>query len=455
MPTEAEIQTQWKNLVNILEKTRAYADDNLVGAGGYIDVLYQSFEGEFIPLDGASFANRARALLASAVDQPQALAALEPMLYEYASVLAASATLGYGSGYQSANEVFVALYQWLHDNSDTVETRAITYTSVSANGGNAGTAGISRLTKDRMGYDVEACHVEKKMFRCVVDQNSGSQKWAESFETVGELSSFDGLRRGVTGSGESSRALIRAKHAGSGAGGSLLNNSSFSDFTASSSSGAQFSGWTETLAGAAVYTDITQDTSNYYRSHPNANTNASLKISMDNAADTVTLKQTIDNMRISRLDPDTPYFLRVMVNKTIGSAAGGSVSIKLGGNTTVTSTITALSANWDELVIPFDETTWLEEFGEEDFDIEIAWAGGTSGYMLFDDAIFCPWDQIDGTYWLIHQSTSTPVANLVEDEYYAVDTGGAPGTGILQYWCWIAGLGYLPSSASPSIADPV
>ena len=38
-PSEAEIQTQWKNTVNILEKTRAYADNDLADPGGYLDVL--------------------------------------------------------------------------------------------------------------------------------------------------------------------------------------------------------------------------------------------------------------------------------------------------------------------------------------------------------------------------------------------------------------------------------
>jgi len=453
MPTEAEIQTQWKNLVNILEKTRVYADDSLANAGGYIDVLYQSFEGEYIPVDGAAFATRVRALLSSAVNQSQAIAALEPVLFEYASILAASGTMGFGSGGQSIGEVFAALYQWLHDNTDSVATRAITYTAVSANGANVGNAVVSRLTEDRLGYDLEACHVEKKMLRCLIDQNSGAQKWAESFEIAGEASSFDGLRVGATGSGAASRPILRAKHAGSGAGGSLLNNSSFSDFTASVSSGAQFNNWVETLGGAAATTDITQDTTNYYRSHPNAGTNASMKISMNSASDAVLVKQSISSMRIARLDPNTPYFLRVMWNRAVGSGTAGTVALKLGKNTVVSVAVGA-QTGWQELVIPFDKTCWLEEFGEDSLDIEIGWNNGTAGFILFDDAIFCPWDLVDGTYWLVHQNNGTPVANLAGDEYYAVDTGGAPGTGILQYWSWVSGLGYLPSSGTPTITDP-
>ena len=321
MPTEAEIQTQWKNIVNVLEKTRAYADDDLADPSGYLDVLVQSFEGDYIPIDGAAFVSRIRSLLSSAVNQSQALSALEPVLYEYASIIAADTAHGYGSGFSNVNDLFGALYKWFIDDTITVKTRAITYTAVSAVSGNVGTAGISRLTEDRYGHKLEACHVEKKMAQCVADQNSGTQKWAERFQFIGEASSFDGLLIGATGSGEASRTTVTAKHAGSGAGGSLLNNSSFSDFTASSSSGAQFANWDETIVGAAT-TAITQDTTNYYRSHPNASTNASMKLTLANSGHSITLKQTLTNMRVSRLDPNTPYFLRVMVNKTIGSGAG-------------------------------------------------------------------------------------------------------------------------------------
>lgn len=453
MPTEAEIQTQWKNVVNVLEKTRVYADDNLADPGGYIDVLTQSFEGDYIPVEGAVFAARVRALLSSAVGPAQALAAMRPILFEYAAILSASATAGYGGGSRNAVDSFAALYTWLIDSSATVATRNITYTSVSANGSNDGSAGISRLTVDRFGHDLEACHAEKKMFKCVADQNSGAIKWAERFDSLGEVASFDGLQIGVTGTGEASRTQIVAKHAGNGPGGSQLNNSSFSSFTASVDSAAQFNNWDETLV-TALTTAITQDTDYYYRSHPNANTNGSMKLTLG-ASHSITVKQKLTNMRTSRLDSNTPYFLRVMWNRSIGSGAAGTVTLKLGSNATVSVTVAA-QTGWQELKIPFDKTCWLEEFGEEDMDIEIGWAGaaGTSGYILFDDVIFCPWDRIDGTYWLVDQAAATPVANLAGDEYYSVDTGGAPGTGILQYWCWRAGLGYLPSSGSPTIADP-
>ena len=73
MPTEAEVQTQWKNLVNVLEKSRAYFDDDLVDPGGYIDVFVQSLEGEYLSISGPSVVSRIRALCSSAVDASRVL----------------------------------------------------------------------------------------------------------------------------------------------------------------------------------------------------------------------------------------------------------------------------------------------------------------------------------------------------------------------------------------------
>jgi len=50
MPTEAEIQTQWKNGVACLEDERAFIDDTLFAASGNFDTFVQSFEGQYIPV---------------------------------------------------------------------------------------------------------------------------------------------------------------------------------------------------------------------------------------------------------------------------------------------------------------------------------------------------------------------------------------------------------------------
>lgn len=444
--TEAELQNQWKNAVYALELVRALADDSVTPSGGAIDVLVSSLEGQFTPTDLPLAMRSLRAQLSNAISPTMANAVLQPILYDYAGILSADATDGFGSAYRNPGDIFRALYDWFVDNSLTVESRAITYdTSATAGASNVGNGALSRLTVDANGFNLEACHVEKKQFKCRADQNTGAEKQAEVFEAVGTAASPDSCLRAVYGSGDSARASIVSRHAGSGNGGSLLNNSSFSTYSASAS--PKFSGWTETAGGAQV----SQDTTNYYRSFPNATTDASLKIT--GGGGTVTLTQTLANSRIRKIDPNTPYLLRVMLNKTIGSASGGTVTIRMGA-TEKSVTIAAMSANWTELVLDFDSGCWPKNFNQADFSVQIEWSSSTSGYLLVDDVIFCPWDLIDGTWWNIRGNAATHTPWLLNDILTVTDTGGAPATGKIQWWLFVAGLGYLPSSGTPTFADP-
>lgn len=444
--TEAEIQAQWKNAVDVLETVRAVADDTITPSGGKIDTLILSLEGQFTPIDLPQAMRSLRSNLSAAISPTLVNAVLQPILYDYASLLAADATDGFGSAYRKPGDVFRALYDWFVANALTVESRAITYdTSATAGGSNVGNGALSRLTVDANGFNLEACHVEKKQLKCRADQNTGAEKQAEVFEASGTTASPDSCLRAAYGSGDSARATLVSRHAGSGNGGSLLNNSSFSTYSASAS--PKFSGWTEVAGGASC----AQDTTNYYRSFPNATVDGSLKIT--GGGGTVTLRQTLANSRIRKVDPNTPYLLRVMLNKTIGTASGGTVTIRMGA-TEKSVTIAALASNWAELVVDFDAGCWPQEFNEADFAVEIEWSSSTSGYLLVDDVIFCPWDLVDGTWWNIRGNAATHTPWLLDDILTVTDTGGAPATGKVQWWLFVAGLGYLPSSGTPTFADP-
>lgn len=440
-PTEAEIQTQWKAAIDVLESLRAHADATQAAAGGKLDTLIQALEGEFTPVALSDEANRVRATLSTLVDDASALAMLAPIVREYANILSASAADGFGAASTDIGELSTAIYDWLHANSDTIETRGITYdTTPTAGGSNAGNGTLSRLTEDGNGYALEACHVEKKQLRCVSDANSGSSETAEQFEFSGEASSRDALLRTEFGSGENGRETLVNSHSGPGS--SLLSNSSFSDYDASAT--PKFAGWTEASGSG----NISQDTTKFYETHPGAQTDAALQLSGD-----AKLTQAVSAMRVQSLNANAPYFFRVMVNASEGSAAGGSVTIRL-GSTSATATIASLSAGWNELAIAFDETAWFESFNEADVDVEIEWSGSSGGTLLIDCAILRQWQAIDGTFWVLRSAASSPTAWRVGDTLTVTDTGGAAGTGKLQYWWWIAGLGYLPSSGSPTITDP-
>lgn len=444
--TEAEIQAQWKAAIDILETIRSSMDTSIFPTGGKVDTLMQALEGQYLPTDLPRFVQAIRQNASAILSPTVANAALAPILYEYAAILGADASLGFGSAYRQPADIFRALYDWFDENSLTVETRAITYdTTPTAGGTNVGNGTLSRLTVDAGGYALEACHIEKKQFRCRSDQNTGADKHAEVFEVAGIAAPPDSLLRGSYGSGDQARTAIVSRHAGSGNGGSLLNNSSFSTYSASAS--PKFSAWTETAGGS----QISQDTTNYYRSFPNATVDGSLKIT--GGSGTVTVTQTLANSRVRKIDPNTPYFLRVMLNKTIGTASGGTVTITMGG-TSKAIAIASLGSGWQELVVDFDSSCWPRSFNAADFAVTISWASSTSGYLLVDDVIFCPWDLIDGTYWNIRGNATSHTPWLLDDILTVTDTGGAPGTGKIQYWLFVSGYGYLPSSGTPTFADP-
>jgi len=436
-PSEAEIQAQWRNSVALLEGIRNHADGTVAGAAGQLDVLQQSLEGEYTPSGLAGASSRLRAGLSALVAPGTAQDFLLPCLYEYARFM--------GAPYSNAADIMITLRERFDTNSLSVESRAITYdTSATAGAGNVGNGVCSRLTVDEFGHKLEACTVEKKTLRCRADQNSGAKEFAEEFEVSGAAASFDSLLRAASGSATVARLF--ASHAGTSNGGSLLQNSSFSSYNASAT--PKFVGWTETAGGAS----LTQDTGNIYRSHPGATTDASLKIT--GGAGTVTVTQTLDNMRQKKLATNVPYLVRIMVNKTIGTAVGGSVTVRMGSQS-VTSTIAALGSGWVEMVLGTGIDGWFREFNEADFSIEIEWSSSTSGYILVDDVIFVPWTLIDGTYWNVRHNVASPVSWLVDDTLEFTDTGGAPATAKIQYWLWVAGLGCLPSTTgTPTFTEP-
>lgn len=454
-PSEAEVRTQWQAIVNILEKARNYYDGTVMGAGGLFDTLEQAYEGEYIPVALPGTLRTLRSMMSSMVDGSRALEMLSPVMWEYARI---SGVNGVG-GYANVQDCWKALWEYFAANTYTVKTRGITYaataTSTSntsnSSGGYAiiGNGTCSRLTVDQGGYNLEACTVESKRIRCIQDSRSGALENAEVFEVLGRPQSADALLRGSFGSGDIARATIRNRHAGSGAGGSILRNSSFSTY--SSTASPKFSGWTETSGGSA----LSQDTTNYYREHPpgGTSTRASMKITWGGS--TVTVSQTVTDMANGRLDPDTPYFLRVMVNKAIGSGSGGNFIVRLGA-VTVTTAVSSISAsNWTEVIVPLTSSSWFRVFNQNSFTVQIEWASGSSGYLLVDDVILCPFDLVDGTYWVVRHNAASPTSWKLDDVLTFTDTGGAAGTGKIQWWLWVAGFGSLPStSGSPTIDDP-
>lgn len=458
--TEAEIQAMITNVVDILEKIRVQADVWAAPEGPF-DVLIKSLEGNFAPETAtavASLRSQVSDLLTAGVAQSLLL----PLIREYMQFISEDGTVTTANTAGAPEEMMSALFQHMINNALTVESRAITYdttttkTTTTEGGTSFGTGDIKRLTVDEhgIGYDLESCTIERKNFVCVRDQNTGVKEEAEVFEVRGEVVSFDQMGRntaGVSGQlGSGFLGTIGALNAGNGNSGSLLRNSSFSDFNSANTN--RFDGWAPTYGASAVAADVTQDTTNTYRQFPGSSTSASMKIAMDSSGDSIIHTQVIADMSVSQLDPNVPYFLRIMWNGTVGSAVGGTIKLRL-GSTEVT--VSVAQSNWQELLIPADKDTWTRNFNQDDFGIDIEWDAGTSGFLLIDDVLFAPYTLIGGTYWAIRQVHATaPLPWLLDDLLHVTDTGGAPATGEIQYWLYRSGLGYLPGAATNSWSDP-
>jgi hypothetical protein len=428
-PSRVEIETQWKNAVDVIETARAFLDGTLLTDW---DTLEQSVEGDFTPRGITTWAAANRANASVMIDAFAARTMLEPLIYEYGKFIS--------SDFRNAGAIWGDVYRYMHDNSLSVNSRDIVFASMAAGGSNVGDGTLRRLNVDENGYSMEACHIELKTARCVQDGNTGTNRHAENFDLYGINAPKDGIARLSAGSG---RRLVgmRAKHAGGGPGGSRLLNSSFTTYNASGTVTTKFRGWTITNAVG----NVTEDTTNFYRGHPgDGDVTRALQFSANEK-----LVQKIKTAGI-RLNPNLPYFLRVMFNRAVGSGTG-TLTIRCGTNTA--SVVLAAQTGWNELALTIDANLWPINFYEDDLDIEIEISGMT-GTVLIDDVWFGPWDFFDGGFWLLFGG-ATPFA--IEDVFTGTDTGGNPGTtGKLQYYNWLSGFGYLPSAtaAGETWTDP-
>ena len=420
--TLTDVQDQWDDLVILLEKLRRWGDEDLIS---YLANFEQEAKGNYTPQGIASFTAAMRSGYQALITGGRSALGLQPILYEFGTVI--------DSPYRDLLLVFRDVYDYIEANDLHVPTRGLTFGTPTADGANVGTGFVNRLTRDWNNYDTEACRIETKTIICRQDANSGARRHAEIFEVFGEQPSIDALELRKYGTGP--RGQVISRHAGTGLGGSLLKNSSFSTY----SSGGEFSGWTKT--GTVV-----QDTNNFYRSHPGATTDASAYMTAGS-----TLTQLIED-GANALDVNTPYFLRVMIKAATGSATGQLI-LRIGAVTKTIADVSLLSTDangWAEVMIDLTEDCWFRNFNEEGLAIEIDFDTGTqTGSLLVDDAILTPWDIIDGTFLII---TGSETPWLVDDKYTMVDSQGDATDGLRNYWTYLAGFGYLPNT---SRGDPV
>ena len=437
-PTEAELQTILQRTTAVFENARAYIDGTLTGAGGDIDDVVQALEGSRVyvelPNALAGFRNTAQSL----ISRQTARALLAPIILEYARLLPV------GSGKTSILELMQAIREHWRSPAQSIRRRDLVFAAAAAGGSNVGNLTIERLNVDEDGNTFEDATAETKTFRCIADVNSGAKQWAERFSVAGTEASYDAAELGRKGSGDSG-AILEAMHGGSGT--NLLRNGSFAEYTATGT--PKFNGWTETSGGSL----ITEDTVNTYRQLPGESTARALRMTAGGGT-TIEIRQPLSEFRRQVFERFDPVYARVMVNKTPGAGAGGTLTLTFGAQT-LTVNVVDLPTGWTELRIPIGTACYRKAWNTGALFFGLKWTPSTStGYIVFDEATLVPWTRVDSTYWLAIMRAAAPVASLAEDIYTAATTGGAPGTGKIGWLLKVAGYGHLPSSATPTLADP-
>lgn len=411
--TNAQIQTEIKDRIAIAQELLKAASVNSVSPLlNYItreETAQDDPAGDYTAQSNASL-KAVRALLAAAVDGAAWQAVIDPLLLNYAKVIGDVVE-------QDGLGILRRIYLYFIANSYSVNSRDITYGSVSA-GSNIGSGTINRLTVDAYGYDLEACHLETKKAECFFDETTGAERDAEIFRVRGETRQVDQLA--IDGSG------VLLDITGLAAKDSLILNASFSNYAGELTLPTEISGWTPG-SGAAVFTNLDIDESNYYRKAGGTTdpTPRSLKFTASEY-----VYQTLQTAGI-KLNPDIPIYMQLAYNREVGSAAG-TLTFTV-GSTSVSVTLAA-QTGWNILRIPLTKVCYPRNFGYlADPQVKIQ-AQLSSGTLLVDDVCIAPFDEVDGT-WIKIVGGATPFAGSNRDSFTWTDS--LVGTdSVIQKWLW-------------------
>jgi hypothetical protein len=433
-PSRVEIENQFCYAIKPLNELRKFAGTHSYQGAGSLksvdvqsnylqdeDDLVQNLEGDFTrekidALDGF------RRLLDNALSAGPSV--MYPHMREYMKF----------AGYPEtdAQAMCTRLYEYMNDNSLTVQGRGFTFGTPAAQTGIVGNGTINRCNVDENGYNIEAQTGTSagctKWAECVADEHSGANEHEEQFYFFGDTPDRDRLRiRGVA-----DRQTIKALSAVDSQ--RFIQNPSFESMTGTDGSAfsvvTDLTGWT--LSTAASFTPVV---TSYYRDYQGCSTPRALQINAN-----ANVYQNLNSIRAT-INPYIPMYLQIAYNRSVG-AADGTLTLTLGSQT-VNVTLAA-QVGWNVLRLAVGQDNWLKHWNQEDPLIKIAWSARTTGTLLVDDVIFAPYSLFDGGWYAI-VGGSTPF--LRRDKYKWADT--VPTTeGVIQHWFYRSFGRYLPSAAT-------
>lgn len=326
---------------------------------------------------------------------------------------------------------------------DAVESRELTYGSVTAGATNVGTGLLRILSQDHYGYPLESCHIESKVAVCIRD-GAQVQTHSEVFQISGENAQPDGLRR--IGSGAAAQTLtglttINAE--------SFLANPSLSSIGGTAPTAGSpvavaavntITGWTlATISGATLDADVT------YRNLPGETRRFSLRFAANNK-----LSQIVGASRRAQFLAFIAYWRQVAVYRE--GNCDGTLTLKW-GRVTVTVAMTSLSNGaWNLVTAALDRDLYGVNFTETNMEVSLELSGRTTGSIYIQDWTCGAMIPIDGRPAALIGG-ATPFR--LRDRFTAGVTQSDATKGRINEMLWRAGLPSLPAVTSgATLADP-
>lgn len=428
-PTFAEAMTQIANILHIPEEHLKWLNSNATNYQDLEDTLVTSLETDFAPEITAALSS-IRTTESAVIDLAAGM--LAPALRTVAKVI--------GSNRTDIDGILDDLYDYMIDNSQSVNSRAISYGSASAGGSNVGDGTFYRVTADENGENIENIAAISGGItweaKCTEDENSGTRPGEESFLVRYQSGSKDNVDFAAS-SDEASISIINPDN------GVGIENPSFNEFSGTISALTDLPGWTATTSLA---TNFELDQTNYYVASPveRVGTPASLEIKGN---DTITQKLSDNDLS---LDSNTPYLAVIYYNRQVNSG-DGTLTVSVGAQSN--NVVLAAQTGWNALTIPstVGQNSWFKNLNEADLDITIALSGNTTGSVLVDHFIFAPMQFFANQWFAITQGAT----NFQRDDIFTV-SDSITTDGVLQYWFWRLTGRFLPhnNAGGETIADP-
>lgn len=426
-PTWAEAWSQFKNRINIFQKTDLFCNTNSPNFLGLQDTLEQSLEGEYI-IDVENSVRADRARISALLTDGNLKAAFGPHLLEIARVA--------GIPDRDSAALMTRLHDYMNTNGYAIKSRGVSFGTPAAVTG-SGNGNVYRLTVDRDGYTLDGVFAEAKRAECVFDQGQ-VDKHEEIFEFRGVEAEQDFLA--VLGSGM--RVQIPALHSGASSTGKFLSNSSFETFTGTAptagspttlSTTTELTGWTvTTAANAAVELDTT------YRGYPGQPSSLySVRFTNNN-----TITQTLNDTVRPTFNPEVPVYVQVAIYRA--STVTGNVTLTFGASSVTVALSTLTDNAWNVVKIALGTGLWYKNFRTNGMTVAVQLASyGGSGHIKIDDVIVGEMTNVDGTFY-VAVGGSTPF----KQDDYSTWTDSISSDSVVQKWLWRSGLGVLPSRAN-------